>query len=118
MTAHVQAVYPEEGCGLLFAPPGRPAATLCVVENLLHSPTAYQMHPAELVQTILRQEAAGQELVAIFHSHPAGPATPSAADQAQWFYPAVAMFIIGWPLSGRAFYLNDHNICEVIVQMV
>lgn len=76
------------------------------------------MHPAELVQTILSQEAVGQQLVAIFHSHPAGPAYPSAADQAQWFYPDVVMLIVGWPLSGRAFYLNHHNICEAIVQMV
>ncbi len=40
-----------------------------------------------------RIEGQGWELVAIFHSHPQGPAYPSATDIAEFFYPGTAVMI-------------------------
>ncbi len=93
MIAHAAAHYPEEACGLLGGD-GSYAARLYPVENLLHSPVAYEMEPLQQVRAMLDIEAAGLELVAIYHSHPGGPARPSITDVAQAYYPDSAQVIV------------------------
>jgi proteasome lid subunit RPN8/RPN11 len=64
------------------------------VDNILQSPTAYEMEPNQQVQAMLDLEAAGWKLLAIYHSHPQGPEHPSATDIALAFYPDVVTIII------------------------
>ena len=92
LLAHCQNVYPEEGCGLVAGCEGR-ATAVYPIENILHSPTVYDMAPLPQVETMLAIEASGDELCAIFHSHPHSPAYPSPTDIAQAFYPD-AMYVI------------------------
>lgn len=51
------------------------------ITNIATRPeVAFHLHPEEQVAAMFDFEAAGQELVAIFHSHPQGPARPSETD--------------------------------------
>jgi proteasome lid subunit RPN8/RPN11 len=61
-------------------------------------------------------EEQGLELVAIYHSHPAGPEEPSATDVAHALYPEAAAIICS--LSGpqprlRAFSIVDDQVTEL-----
>ena len=84
MIAHLLAVYPEEGCGILA---GDSEDVLCrhfPVENIHHSSTSYQMNPEQQVNAMLQ---IGDNPFAIYHSHPNHPAIPSPTDSRQATYP-------------------------------
>ena len=51
------------------------------------SPYVYTVHPEDLVRIVLAIEDAGEDLVAIFHSHTHTPAEPSPTDRRQAMYP-------------------------------
>ena len=93
MLAHLQAVYPLEGCGILGGV-GDTAVQHTAIDNILQSPVAYEMNATQQIQTMIALEEQGQEVVAIYHSHPAGPPHPSATDVAQSYYPDVAYVIV------------------------
>lgn len=93
LLAGLQAVYPEEGCGII-AGEGDRAVRLYPVENMLHSPVAYEMEPLQQVTAMLDLEADGLELLGIFHSHPGGPARPSSTDIAHAYYPDAVQVIV------------------------
>ena len=48
--------------------------------NALASPYRYEIDPRDLVRILHAIERHGDDLVAVFHSHPDGPAAPSATD--------------------------------------
>ncbi len=76
---HARAELPNEACGLLGGTAGR-ATTFHRARNALGSPRRYDLHPEDLVRLVFEIEAAGEELVAIFHSHTRSPAVPSPTD--------------------------------------
>lgn len=92
MLNHVLACLPEEACGLL-AGRGELASQVRSVENAAHSQVRFRMEPRAQVEALLDLETHGLELLAIFHSHPSGPATPSATDLAEAYYPEAAAII-------------------------
>lgn len=102
--AHLQACYPEEGCGLVAGSSGR-SRQVYPIENRLHSPVAYEMEPLAQITAMLALEAEGWEIAAIFHSHPHGPLYPSPSDVAQAHYPEAMQIIVslaGGPNDGPA----------------
>jgi len=116
MLAHLYSLYPEEACGLIGGRDGL-AERLYHVENILHSPVAYEMEPLQQIRAILAIEAEGMDLLAIYHSHPDGPARPSPSDVAQAYYPEQAQLIVSLAdrarPSLRAFLIADGNIREI-----
>ena len=96
LLAHAEAERPNEACGLLAGIGGR-VRRVYPVENIHHSPTVYEMNPAQQLAAFLDMEAAGWELSAIYHSHPAGPAEPSPTDIAQAYYPD-SLYVIVSPM--------------------
>lgn len=75
---------PAEACGLLL---GRSEGARVVAEearpatNRLNSPVRFEIPPPELYRLWTDAERRGKEVVAIYHSHPAGArAKPSARD--------------------------------------
>jgi proteasome lid subunit RPN8/RPN11 len=120
MIAHVQAELPNEACGLLAGADGV-VRRVYPVENILHSPREYELHPAEQVRVMLEIENAGWELSGIFHSHPRGPLAPSATDVKRAYYPESVYVIlapdgVGW--RGRAFRLSAGRIEAVVLRVL
>ncbi len=93
MLAHAQAEYPLEACGLLGGRNGR-VRHLYAIENKLHSPTHYEMEPLQQIEALLHLEDSGNELLAIYHTHPRGPETPSPTDVALMTFPEATYIII------------------------
>lgn len=121
MLQQTQAAYPLEACGLL-AGADRRVARLYAVDNVLASRTAYEMEPRQQVKAMLAMEKAGWELVAIYHSHPTGPQTPSVSDVEQATYPQAAQIIVSLappqePVA-RAFSIVDGQVDEIMMFVV
>lgn len=125
MVRHVAAHLPEEACGLVGGLVEGPVARAVVfypIENILHSAVAYEMDPLPQIRAMLDIEAAELELVAICHSHPSGPARPSATDLAQAYYPDSAYLILTPAAADRpavrGFMLGDGETREIEVAVV
>ena len=116
MLAHVNRLFPEEACGLVSGLNGR-AAQVYPVENVRHSPVAFEMEPLQQIRAMLAMEAEGLELIAIYHSHPDSPARPSATDVANAYYPDTVQLIISLAdrarPSVRTFTIIDGVVAEV-----
>jgi proteasome lid subunit RPN8/RPN11 len=117
---HVQACLPEEGCGLI-AGRGRVIQRVFPIRNQARSTTEFVMDPEQQVETLLYLEDQGLELLAIFHSHPAGPSLPSPRDLADAAYPGVVHIIlspgeIGWITRGFLIIDGDFQEIEITVE--
>lgn len=90
--AHAREGAPQEICGLLRGRNGV-VTDLLRANNIAVNPIRdYEVDPAALV-AVFDWEDAGDELVAIYHSHPAGPAYPSATDADKAYYPDTVFLI-------------------------
>ncbi len=88
MLDHAWAELPNEACGLLAGSLTRGVATAFhPARNAEASPLRYSVHPDDLVRIVFAIEDAGEDLVAIFHSHTRSPAVPSATDRRVAMYP-------------------------------
>jgi proteasome lid subunit RPN8/RPN11 len=88
LIAHARSEVPNEACGILSgsAAEGR-ATTYNPARNADASPYVYTVHPDDLVRIVMGIDDAGEDLVAIFHSHTHTPAEPSPTDRRQAMYP-------------------------------
>lgn len=94
---HARRGLPNEACALLggYADQGR-VTTVHLARNRLASPYRYEVDPADLVRILHTIEAAGEDLVAIFHSHPTSAPAPSPTDLREARYAAIHL------ISGRS----------------
>lgn len=119
MLAHVHHLAPEEACGLI-AGLEHVATEVIPITNILHSPVRYRMHPQEQLEAFNHVETHGWELLGIYHSHPTGPAFPSAKDVAEAAYPGVIHLI--WSRSNgawqcRGFIMEEDQVQEVTLEI-
>ncbi len=116
MIAHAQSAHPEEACGLLVGR-GTMATRFLKARNILASETAYEMDPAFLASTFRALRESGEQLVAIIHSHPKGPAEPSTSDLERAYYPEAVHIIVSLADRAqphtRAFRIIDGEPCEI-----
>ena len=112
LLAHAREALPNESCALLGGDPawGR-VASVHLARNRLASPYRYDVDPEDLVRIVHRLEGSGQELVGIFHSHPNGPAVPSATDLREARYRVVHLVadassgeLRAWRIQGACAY--------------
>jgi proteasome lid subunit RPN8/RPN11 len=111
---------PLEACGLVA---GLEDASTAVypAQNALNSPVRYRLDAVEQIRLFEEIESAGWDLMAIYHSHPAGPPYPSSTDIAEAGYPETAYLIwsgdsTGW--SCRAFRILDGDFSELKVEVI
>lgn len=113
MVEHAFTELPNECCGLLLGREGTIEHIIPMKSNP-PAPDAYFMDPLQQVEVFTKMEARGEALLGIYHSHPAGPATPSGADLQLAYHPDTVYFIIsladrekpevrGFMLAERAF---------------
>jgi proteasome lid subunit RPN8/RPN11 len=109
--AHARASAPEECCGLVGGRGGR-ALALYPLRNVAASPdTSYEAAPQELFAAQREMRGRGEELVAIYHSHPRSPEpVPSETDVRLAFYPEAVYFIVG--LAGGECVLRAFRLFE------
>lgn len=90
MVAHATAGAPEEVCGILGGGFGDRQSTVESVErapNVAPAPEhEYAIDPTEQFELMEAIEDRAQDVVGFYHSHPRGPAGPSATDaeRATW----------------------------------
>ena len=88
LLSHARAELPNEACGLLAGSLATgQATTFHPARNAEASPLRYNVDPDDLVRITFAIDDAGQDLVAIFHSHTRSPAVPSATDRRTAMYP-------------------------------
>lgn len=88
--AHLLREAPREGVGLWAG--RREVERVIPLPNAHPQPlTAYLAEPLALLKALKELEGQGLALLAIYHSHPAGPALPSPTDikEARWRVPYV-----------------------------
>jgi proteasome lid subunit RPN8/RPN11 len=96
LLAHARAEAPNEACGILAGTQADGRATAYhPARNADASPFVYTVHPDDLVRIVLDIEDAGEDLVAIFHSHTRSPAIPSPTDRRQAMYPDAFYLLAG-----------------------
>ena len=110
-----------ECCGLLAGRAGVITAVLSA-QNVLASPTAFDIAPAELFQLFQRMRQQGLDHLGIYHSHPTGDNAPSRRDIASAYYPEAAYFILS-PGTGadrpvRAFSIRDGLAEELQIEIL
>lgn len=117
---HVRLLYPQEACGFI-AGGGGVLHTLYVIENRLHSQTAYEMQPRQQIEALLEIEAAVHDTLVIYHSHPEGPLHLSPLDLERAFYPEAIYAIVAHPITQprlKFFVLQQDGYGERPWQMV
>ena len=86
--AHARRELPNEACGLLSGSLADGRATrFHPARNAEASPLRYNVDPEDLVRITFAIEDAGEDLVAIFHSHVRSAAVPSPTDRRAAMYP-------------------------------
>jgi [CysO sulfur-carrier protein]-S-L-cysteine hydrolase len=112
IVAHARATHPHECCGLIGGVSEATARSVYQLDNAAADPlVTYEAASEELfnAQRLMRER--GEQLLAIYHSHPrAAEPAPSVTDVRLAFYPAAIYLIIG--LGGaepvtRAFRISE-----------
>lgn len=119
MQAHVSHLAPQEACGLL-AGRGQEVTAIFPITNELSSPVRFRMAAREQLRALEQIDAQGLDLLAIFHSHPGGPSTPSATDIAEAVYPVVNIIWngAGGAWQARGFWIAADGFEEVPLRRV
>jgi [CysO sulfur-carrier protein]-S-L-cysteine hydrolase len=99
---------PLEVVGLLAGPRLGRVSAIYPLENVAANPErAYVAEPAGLVRAIASIRSERLELVAIYHSHPNGPASPSETDIARSAWDVPHLIVDARTLTMRAWLLTD-----------
>src|SRR5207244_5919702 len=94
IVAHAKADAPKEACGLI-AGHGAQATRLIRCANAHPAPVSrYAIDPVEQIRAFRDMDATGEELVAIYHSHPITQPYPSPIDQKEWHYPDALLLVL------------------------
>lgn len=116
IVAHARAEAPKEACGLVA---GRDTRATRVIRCMNAHPSAvtrYTIDPREQLRAFRDMEANGEDLVAIYHSHPATQAYPSPTDRAESHYPEAIYVLVSLRDTApdvRAFRIRDGWVREV-----
>jgi proteasome lid subunit RPN8/RPN11 len=112
MIAHAREAAPAECCGLVGGFSNTRAASLYRLRNVTANPEVrYEADPEDLFAAQREMRERGEELLAIYHSHPrSSDPSPSETDIRQAFYPSATYLIIG--LGGTGPVVNAFNISE------
>lgn len=118
MVEHARGEYPNECCGLLSGK-GSEVTRVHTMRNVEASPVVYLMDPKEQLEVYDAIDSAGEEMLAIYHSHTHSQAYPSATDVRLAYYPDTIYLIVSLadqakPVA-RAFRIVDGNVAELEV---
>jgi proteasome lid subunit RPN8/RPN11 len=115
MLSDAETRLPDEACGIV-AGKDRSSVRVYPVTNILQSSTRFRFDPHQQLEAMLLIEEQGWEMMAIYHSHPAGPSHPSVTDIKESAYPETVN-LIWYPEQGewhcRGYIIKASHIEEV-----
>jgi len=114
--AHARAEAPKEACGLVAGRNARASRVIRCTNAHPAAVTRYTIDPREQLRAFRDMEANGEDLVAIYHSHPATQAYPSPTDRAEAHYPEAVYVLVSLRDATpdvRAFQIRDGWVREV-----
>ena len=95
MIAHATEASPREACGLIVYDGARRPIRLYRTTNVHPDPDRFELDPVEHFGVLREADEHGWRIGAVYHSHPRGPARPSATDLAAGIDPDWISFVIG-----------------------
>lgn len=114
MIAHAREVAPAECCGLIGGLADNNARSIYRLRNVTANPElGYEAAPEDLFTAQRQMRERGEELLAIYHSHPrAVDPSPSETDVRLAYYPSATYLIVGLggtEASVRAFSISERE---------
>lgn len=118
---HAQQQPEREVCGLIGSRNGDPTR-FYPIANVAPTPTClFAMDPAQQIAALRHMREGGEDLFAIYHSHPQSPPVPSRIDIENANYPEALFIIASLQTKGvlelRAYKLRDAAVSEVILEI-
>lgn len=114
--SHAQEGKPNEVCGLVAGSDGRAIKLYRTTNNDPAPRVRYNVDPLELLNALREMERNHWSLMAIYHSHPATEAYPSATDIGLAYYPEAVYVIVSLADAEspvvRAFRIADGKVFE------
>jgi proteasome lid subunit RPN8/RPN11 len=112
--AHAREASPHECCGLIGGTSASIATTTYRMRNIAADPhVAYEAAPEDLFAAQRTMRERGEQLLAIYHSHPrSSDPEPSATDVRLAYYPSAVYFIVGLASAEpclRAFRISERE---------
>ncbi len=93
MVEHCLRQAPLEACGILGGA-GRVVASIFPLRNELNDEARYRADPHELIAAVQALRGRGEEILALYHSHPKTAAIPSKTDLRENYYGDVPRIIV------------------------
>ena len=103
MLEHAHSELPNECVGLLFGTEKGVQRRVPLANVAARPETRYFAQPEELLAALQEADRRGETLLALYHSHPNGPPTPSATDLEEARYGVVHLVVVPSSGSVRAF---------------
>jgi proteasome lid subunit RPN8/RPN11 len=114
IVSHARECAPRECCGLIGGTSAGRAQTIYRTRNIAADPLiTYEAAPEDLFAAQRRMRESGEQLIAIYHSHPrAKNPEPSPTDVRLAYYPSAVYLIVGLGNEEpcvRAFRINERE---------
>jgi proteasome lid subunit RPN8/RPN11 len=119
---HAQTVPEQEVCGLISAKNNLPCHCYPINNRAEQPKDKFLLDQPQQIAAMVTMREQGEELFAIYHSHPTAPAAPSPTDIALADYPGVLHFIISLNTKGvlelRGFKIIGQAVEEIVLRLV
>lgn len=115
---HLAQLSPDaEICGLISSHNGVPSRCYAIDNVAEHPSQRFLLNASQQIAALADMRERGEELFAIYHSHPTAPAIPSNTDLKLAAYPDALYLIISLNTKGilemRGFYIHQQVAQEV-----
>ena len=125
IVAHARSSPDREICGLVAGRDGEATRVIEVPNVAPRAEVTYEMDPTAQYRAQMAIEEAGEEMLAIYHSHPPVGAYFSETDMKQAYlgdalaWPGTLYIVVGLnPFGVKAFDIADHVATEVELEVV
>jgi len=115
---HLAQLSPDaEVCGLVSSRNGLPDRCYAIDNVAEHPSQRFLLNASQQIAALAEMRERGEELFAIYHSHPTAPAIPSSTDLKLAAYPDALYLIISLDTKGilemRGFHINEQIAQEI-----
>jgi len=119
---HLAQISPDfEVCGLISSKNSLPSHCYPIQNIAEHPQKQFLLDPGQQISALSKIREQGEELFAIYHSHPSAPAQPSSKDLEMAAYPHVLYLIISLNTKGilemRGFKIKDQTAQEIALSL-